>query len=252
MRPLLLALLLLPSLAFAQQPQYEQILVPFDSVSLEVPGARWHADLWVRNDTAQQVNLFPERCFFIGLEAPCTTKILVPAQRTVRLDLLSGFSPQRPGVFLYVRSDLKDDIQFSLRVRDADRGADQIGTEIPIARPSDLETTKATLINVPLLPTGKVDLRIYMFDAPHARFTVRLFAEPSGDRLAERQYQWIGVTDAPVPAVMPVVVDASSIFRAWIVDQVRVVIESDAGVRFWPLLTITNRRNNQITVVRPQ
>jgi hypothetical protein len=252
MRPLILALLLLPSLLFAQQiPQYEQVLVPFDSVSLEVPGARWHADLWVRNDTAQQVNLFPERCSFIGLEAPCTTKILVPAQQTVRLDLLPGFSPQRPGVFLYVRSDLKDDIHFSLRIRDADRGADQIGTEFPIAGPSDLKTAKATLINVPLLPTGKVDLRIYMFESPYARFTVRLFAEPSGDQLAERQYQWIGVTDPPAPAHTPVVVDASSIFRPWIADQVRVVIETDSG-SFWPLLTVTNRRNNQITVISPQ
>ena len=114
-----------------------------------------------------------------------------------------------------------------------------------------LKTAKATLINVPLVPTGKVDLRIYMFESPYARFTVRLFAEPSGDQLAERQYQWIGVTDPPAPAHTPVVVDASSIFRPWIADQVRVVIETDSG-SFWPLLTVTNRRNNQITVISPQ
>ena len=247
MRPLVLALLLLPSLAFAQQPQYEQILVPFDSVTLQTGGARWHADFWVRNDTTQQVNLFPERCFFIGLEAPCTTKILVPAQQTVRLDLQQQFS----GVFVYVRSDLRDHIHFSLRIRDVEQGTEQIGTEIPVVRQSEMKTTKATIINVPLLPNGKVDLRIYT-DSPGASFRVRLLAEPSGHLLAERVYQFGGPTDPPIPTVVPVVVDASSVFRPWIADQVRVEIENGLASRFWPLLTVTNQRNNQITVVSPQ
>ena len=249
MRSLLLALLLLPSFAFAQQPQYEQILVPFDSVTLQTGGARWHADFWVRNDTAQQVNLFPERCSFIGLDAPCTMKILVPPLQTVRLDLQEQFS----GVFVYVRSDLKDDVHFNLRIRDAERGADQIGTEIPVVRQSEMKTAKATIINVPLLPNGKVDLRIYT-DAPGAQasFRVRLLAEPSGHLLAERVYQFLGPTDPPTPPVVPAVVDASSIFRSWIADLVRVEIQSAVETRFWPLLTITTQRNNQITVVSPQ
>src|SRR5687768_3147810 len=99
-RLLFLGLLLFPLIASGQAPaQYELFLVPFDTVILESGGARWFADLTVRNDSRQQVNLFPEECFFIGLVTPCTRKILVPPQRTMQLDLTSGFDPVRPGVF---------------------------------------------------------------------------------------------------------------------------------------------------------
>lgn len=247
MRPILLALLLLPSLAFAQQ-QYDPILVPFDSVTVQTAGARWHADLWVRNGTDHEVNLFSEKCHFIGLESPCATKILVPARRTVRLDLIEQFA----GVFLYVPSHLRNDIHFSLRIRDLNRGSDQIGTEIPVVSlRSEMKKGKATIINVPLLPYGKVDLRIYT-DHPSALFAVRIFAEPSGQLLTERVYLQTGPADRVLPPLVPVMVDASSIFRPWVADQVRVEVESASGALFWPLLTITNQRNNQITVVSPQ
>ncbi|HET7704560.1 MAG TPA: hypothetical protein VFM36_00595 [Thermoanaerobaculia bacterium] len=247
MRPLILALLLLPSLAFAQQ-QYDPMLVPFDSATVETPGARWHADLWVRNGTDHDVNLFPERCHSIVGEIPCTTKIIVPARRTIRLDVIEQFA----GIYLYVPSHLKNDIHFSLRIRDLNRGADQIGTEIPVVSlRSQMKKGKVTIINVPLLPNGKVDLRIYT-DLPVGLYAVRLFAEPSGQLLSERVYHQSGSTDPVIPPLVPLMVDASSIFRGWVADQVRVEIESATSDLFWPLLTITNQRNNQITVVSPQ
>lgn len=254
MRPLILALLLLPSLAVAQQiPEYEQILVPFDAMTLESGGARWHAELWVRNDGATSINLFPEVCYDIGQPFPCTRRIDVPAGKTVLVDVFEPPNAEFPGVLFYVPRGRSGDVTFNLRIRDLNRGADAIGTEIPVVREDDLKKGTATLINVPLSPNGRVDLRLYVPD-PAGGFTVRLFAEPTGALLGQRTYVMGFPTDPPYPLLAPITINASDIFRGWIADRVRVTVERTIGADrpFWPLLTITNQRNNQITVVSPQ
>ncbi|HUP48096.1 MAG TPA: hypothetical protein VNA04_04825, partial [Thermoanaerobaculia bacterium] len=231
------------------QTQYEQVLVPFDSATLATGGARWFAELWVRNDGPEPVNLFPEKCFFIGLEGPCNRRIDVPAGTTRLIDVQPD-SLTDPGVYLYVPSTRSADVHFSLRVRDLNQGLEQIGTEVPVARGSDVRSGRRTLLNVPLQPHGRVMLRLYT--APQnlgSSFMVRVYAEPSGDLLTQRTFILIGPTDPPVPASAPRTIDASSIFQGWVVDRVRVTIEGTSP--YWPLLTITNVRNNQITTVTP-
>ncbi len=254
MRPLILVLLLLPTLAFAQQiPQYEQILVPFDTMTLESGGARWHAELWVRNDGTSSINLVPEVCYSFGQPGPCARRIDVPAGQTVLLDVFPPSNAEFPGVLFYVPRGRSGDVTFNLRIRDLNRGADAIGTEIPVIREDDLKTGTATLINVPLSQTGRVNLRLYVPD-PAGGFTVRLYGEP-GDRLLGQRSYVLGLpTDPPYPLFIPITIDASDIFRGWIADRVRVTVERTIGADrpFWPLLTITNQRNNQITVVSPQ
>ncbi|HUP49002.1 MAG TPA: hypothetical protein VNA04_09470 [Thermoanaerobaculia bacterium] len=245
---LLLTLLAAITPGARAQTQYEQVLVPFDSATLATGGARWFAELWVRNDGPEPVNLFPGECFFIGLETPCTRRIDVPAGRTVLLDLQEDRA-DRPGVFLYVPRDRLDDVHFSLRVRDLSRGGDQIGTEIPVVRQSEIRNGVRTLLNVPLQLNGRLTLRLYTPEAPGAQFIVRVFAEPTGDLIAQRTFQHGGATDPPSPAVAPLTIDASSIFQGWVADRVRVTIESTRP--YWPLLTITNVRNKQITTVTP-
>jgi hypothetical protein len=254
MRPLLLALLLLPSLALAQQiPGYEQILVPFDSMTLESGGARWHAELWARNDGASAINLFPDVCYSFGQPFPCDRRIDVPAGQTVLLDVFALPSAEYPGVLLYVPRGRSGDVTFNLRIRDLNRGADAIGTEIPVVRQEGLKTGTATLINVPLSPNGRIDLRLYVPD-PVGGFTVRMYAEATGALLGQRTFVMGLPTDPPYPLIVPMTINASDIFRGWVADRVRVTIERTLGADrpFWPLLTITNQRNNQITVISPQ
>ncbi|HEU4520641.1 MAG TPA: hypothetical protein VFT12_01490, partial [Thermoanaerobaculia bacterium] len=85
MRSLTLALLVaFPLTLSAQAPaDYEQILVPFDTMTLPTGGALWRAELWVRNNGSTAINLFPDVCYQFGQPHPCTRRIDVPAQSTV-------------------------------------------------------------------------------------------------------------------------------------------------------------------------
>jgi hypothetical protein len=251
MRSLTLALLLAIPLA-AQESKYEQILVPFDTMVLETAAATWRSDLWVRNDGSASINLLPEECFAFGLPVPCNARLDVAAGRTQRLDAFPLENAEFPGVLLYVPRGRSRDVTFNLRIRDQNRGLDDIGTDIPVVREGEMRTGKTSLINIPIQPNGRIDLRIYSAVPVTAEYVVRMYAEPTGDLLSERTYSRVMPTDPPSPARVPVTVNASSIFRGWVIDRVRVEVEPKSAWPYYPLLTITNNRNNQLTVVTPQ
>ena len=255
MRLRTLSFVLLSFLAIAPitdaQTRFEPILVPFDSMTLAAGGTMWRAELWVRNSGNSVVNIWASECFHFGEPVACSRRLDVPPGRTILAD---GFEPdgQMPGVLLYVDRDRRDDVTFNLRVRDVNR-PDSFGTEIPVVREAEMLTGTTTLINVPLQPNGRIHLRLYAYQ-PSAAFTVRMYAEPDGGLLAQAVYATAVPPEGIEPAELPLMVDASSIFRGWIIDRVRVTVEmtSPQGGKFWPLLTITNTRNSQITTVTPQ
>lgn len=249
MRSLILTLLLAVPLA-AQESKYEQILVPFDTMTMETAGAMWRAELWVRNDGTTPVNVWAEECFQFGHPVSCGRRVDVPAGRTMQLDLFDNTNPHSPGVVLYVQRERSRDLTFDLRVRDIHRGLDDLGTELPVIRYAQLRTGITSLINVPLQPNGRLSLRIY--SPAGGVFKVRMYAEPTGDLLEEETFVLGQATDFPVPPIVPVMIDASAIFPGWVVDRVRVEVEPVGSSPYYPLLTITNRRNNHITTVTPQ
>ena len=252
MRHFLLALILVPSIATAQTATYEQILVPFDTMTLPTGGALWRAELWVRNDGASPVNLWAADCSSFGNPVVCPLRIDVPPERTVLVDVREPVNADHPGVLLYVPRQRAGELTFNLRVRDLNQGTQAIGTDIPVVRESEMRRGKTTFINVPLQPNGRVDLRLYVPQSG-ATFDVKVYAEPAGHLLAERTYSHVGVVEETQPPLVPVTINAGSVFRGWIVDRVRVTVErTGTDAPYWPLLTITNRHNNQITVVTSQ
>jgi hypothetical protein len=238
--------------AAAQSGTFEQILVPFDTMTQETASGHWRAELWVRNSGTMPVNIWAAECVQFDQPVACSRRLDVPAGRTMLAD---GFEPDgsSPGVLLYVNRERSGDVIFNLRVRDLSRGTDDIGTEIPVVRESDLRHGSAEMINVPLLLYGRTHLRLYTPDA-NAAFTVRVYAEPDGALLAERQFAASLPGGGIEPPELPMVIDASSVFRGWVADRVRVTVErvQPGGAPFWPLLTITNARNNHITTITPQ
>ena len=252
-RPLSLVLLSFLVIAPVTHAQtgFESILVPFDTMTLDAGGTSWRAELWVRNNGTSVVNIWASECFQFGAPVACSRRLDVAPGKTMLAD---GFEPdgQMPGVLLYVDRARRDDVTFNLRVRDVNR-PDSFGTEIPVVREAEMFTGTATLINVPLQPNGRIHLRLYAYQ-PSAAFTVRVYAEPRGALLAQAVYATAVPPEGIVPAELPLMVDASPIFRGWIIDRVRVTVEmtSPEGGRFWPLLTITNTRNSQITTVTVQ
>jgi hypothetical protein len=233
---------------FAQSTEFEQVLAPFDTMSFGgLLGSQWAAELWVRNDSAQPVNLFPERCVHIGGEFPCTRRIDVPARTTMRLDT-AYTTAGSPGVFLYVPRARVNDVHFNLRIR----GGANVGTEIPVVREREWRTGKANLLNVPLQFGSRLNLRVYTLDAPGGNFTVRMYGDPGDVLLSERKFAIPMPALESFPPVFAFVNDLSSALRGLVADRVRVEIEVDGGRNLWPLLTITDNATQHVTVVTAQ
>jgi len=245
--------------AYGQVPGFEQVLVPFDTATIPGQfGTRWSAELWVRNDAERPVNLFPERCSFIGLEGPCPKRIDVPGNTTTLLDVLAfTYGDRAPGVLLYIPQDRIGDIYFNLRIRDLSKQLESAGTEVPIVREAELRTGRTTLLNVPLKAGSRANLRVYSPDLFGARFVVRVYRQSTDELLVDRAFSEGFPTDPPFPPLVPATFD----FSAALHDAgfaggggVRVVIEPirPGGTRFWPLLGITDNVTQEVTFITPQ
>ena len=251
MRPVLLlaSLAFLASLASAQD--FEQVLVPFDTMTIPGVGTSWRAELRVRNDGDQPVNLFPHTCYSIGAPFPCDFRIDIPAHTTRLLDFFDDRNT-RAGVLLYVPVARAADISLSLHVSASD---DPVGVEIPVARRRNYRTGRTTLLNVPLGETTRASLRVYVPGLITRHFTVSVYREDD-DRLILQQTFFDPVpTDPPIPPLVPEVSDVSIVLANAALQKpgrVRVTIDVLGDVEYWPLLTVTDNATHRVMAITPQ
>jgi hypothetical protein len=231
-------------------PVNEQVLIPFDTNIVDgADGARWSAELRVRNAADVEVNLFPDQCFSFGRPVPCELKIIVPPHVTRVLDVLNENS--FPGVLLYVPLSHIDDIQFHLQVGDAN-SQDRLGTTIPIVRARDFRSS-FTIIGVPVSAGQRRTLRVYEPHlSPVSSFRVRVVDEATNATLLDRQYERQLLTDPPFPALVPATYDFSDALEGPEVStaqRVTVSIESVfPGLTFWPLISVTNSADHRVSI----
>lgn len=236
---------------------YEQVLIPFDTTTIPgASGALWSAELRVRNGGQTPVNLFPERCFFIGREFPCERRIDIAAQAVVLIDAVPYTAPDQPGVLLYVPTNREADIQFDLRVRDLSKGADPVGTPVPVVRSRNYRRGQTVLINVPLGPEVRSSFRVYTPDLSGAVFRVKVLDEANGDLVVAREYSRVFPTDPPYPAWLPATFDFSEVLRfaaAAGARGVSVVVERTfpPDQPYWPMISITNNSTHKVVVLTP-
>lgn len=236
---------------------FEQVLVPFDTLTVPGVGTVWSAELHVRNDGDTAVNLFPETCSSFGMPFPCERRIDVPARTTILLDVFDDrFTLVPYGVFVYVPATRIDDVSFSLRIR---ASSSPVGTAIPVIRPSAYRSGRMTLLNVPLGSGTRAALRIYSPDVSLGHGAIiRVYREPGNDLILQRTLFFGGPTDAISPPFVPLMFDASSVLSDASLQnpgRVRVTIEPlfPPGVaRYWPLLTVTDNATQQVTAITPQ
>jgi hypothetical protein len=246
-RLLLLLLLAAPALAAP-----ETILVPFDSGTY----GRWSAEVWVRNEAEHAVNLYPEQCYFIGLQVPCNFRIDVPANTTMLLDTRPSDDLREPGLFLYVPEGEAGKISVGLRIRALPDGPE---TEIPTVHFTNMRVGRTELLNVPLRPGTTATLRVYAQYAVNSVFRVRVYRTAGGgapdQMLIERSFNQMLPTDGP-PG--PFLFDFSSALTDAAklgATRVRVSIEPTfpgGEFRYWPLITITDDATRHVLTVTPQ
>jgi hypothetical protein len=237
------------------QPPFEQVLVPFDTAVFGGAGARWSAELRVRNSADVQINLFPDTCSFIGGEFPCDLKIPIQPGVTQVLDVLTFVSPAQPGVLLYVPIEHTSDVHFTLSVRDLN-SKDSVGTTIPVVRRSQF-TTRATLVGIPIAPAQRRTLRVYDPSLPpNPVFRVRVIDEATNRTLVDREYSRLLPPNEGGPILVPETFDFSDSLAApelTSAERVTVTIERifPRGLTFWPTLSVTSDRDNHFAIFTP-
>jgi hypothetical protein len=271
---------LLPALS-ALAADYERVLLPIVSNGQAAFGSNWQTDLWVRNDGATPINIYPfampcqtvsTRCpdfVPVGQVAPHTT--LAYYTLNTPYSIFPAFIPisdAHAGVIAYV-SPSSDSVRFGIHVRDISRTNQNIGTDIPVVRERELRSDAISLLNVPVVSNYRYGLRIYALDGPGpATFAVRVF-EPdlfSNERLLVEQQVQLSVPDVTItcgthpgpcpypdvpfaPAYVFIPLDLASFSPKY---PVRIEVSPESQLKFWCLLSATNNDTQLVTIYSPR
>lgn len=253
----------LAGVATAQVPgsqvPYERVLVPIvlnGAVLGGAYGAAWNSTLMVRVDADEPV-LIAQLPGALSVAGPS----IAGPKSTIKPLLL--FTPDpNAGAFVYVGAPgAGGKVTFLLRVQDLSRSALNWGTVIPVVRERDVFSSRAILLDVPADPRFRVALRVYDFDpAEDRQIRVRFYELSSNTVLAETV---LVLTAAPQlqPPVDPKIYPAypgaaritdvvSSFPQLNAVKEFRVELEPvTPGLRFWPLITVTNNETQHVTAI---
>lgn len=251
-RPLLIALALLcATAAIAQETLFTSALLPTYS-TVPLPGrfgARWVFDLAIRNenDAPAIIEIGESGCSIDN----CPGAPIIPAHGTIQ-----GLPLYGPTELLQFESDKAPRIFFSLRVRNINNPRDP-GVEIPVVREALFRTSTTELLNIPVLATGRIDLRLYDPDGNDgttlhvqiydmdtdvllAEFSAALFGNWPGEHPPE----FPGYAQLPLTDEFPAIANAARLRIA--------LTPTVSGTRFWTFASITDTTTNQIQVVTPQ
>src|SRR2546428_5437582 len=181
---------------------FDRILIPVFA-SVAQPGAfgsLWGTEMVIRNDSADQIPLFPPECSPLIPPRFCNTPELLPPFRTLRMTRFQG--PDSGPLMLNVPRGSGDRILASLRVIDLSRTAEQYGTSIPVVRERDLRTGSVQILDVPNGAGLRSSLRVFDFDSrEESSFEVRAYAVETEDLLSAMTFHTFGVPQGRPPGV---------------------------------------------------
>ncbi|MDQ3281574.1 MAG: IPT/TIG domain-containing protein [Acidobacteriota bacterium] len=205
---------------------FERVLIP---VVYNGPGAfnsEWRTEITVRNETTAPVELGRP----VGSARVFTP--LVPAQLNV---------PNSNGVFLFVPREASATLRINALVRDISREAQDLGTEIPIARESDFASAVG-LLNIPVDTRFRRTLRIYTLGEGETRARVITYSLDNGLTIDDRLVTFTGSRT----------IDLDNSLRLPTSGRVGIRVEKFNAPNVWAFVTITNNETQHVTVVSPQ
>lgn len=281
MKRLLVFLSLFVPLSLSAQERrpdaYERFLVPAGPASGAF-GAVWRTELWLRNDSDRPVDVFPVNEKHCPVSAGCTRLIrAVPslgaretafgffAGNNVALAVVSDMSVT--GSFFYVERGRAGDLSMQFHVFDVSRSPAEV-TRLPIVPEGEFFNTTRSILGARLAVGSRVALRIFQLDPSMPdEVTVRVFEdEPDGGLLAARRFRFVpGTTRCSTffffgcdgefvhhPGYL-VIGDLLQEFPeiAGTIGApfgVRIEVEPAPGLRYWPMVTVTENATNHVTV----
>jgi hypothetical protein len=266
LRVLLLSSLLSTSALSAVPDGFSRILVPLAYPS--TPGAYgsvWSTDLILYNASPVTLDIGTD---IWPISSSCPP---VPANRVFPPNTFTDTCQNRSTAartdLLYVRSDVADDILFSLRIRESSAGIPE-HTEVPVVRDEDLLDGSIYLARVPATTESfRSMIRIYDPSARPSTVTVRLWqewpagayppgTEPGPDPVAQKTVTLapLDLADVPLhPSYAEVFLDERSFPGTELRGSYFVEILAETqSTPFWAMATITDNVKQTVNVILPQ
>jgi hypothetical protein len=262
--------------------RYERWLVPVLVFGASgANGSEWETRLWLRNDGATPLDVFPlSPAFCLSSFCRLTIRSLPALEpRSTAVDNVPGQGLQPSsmgrkanGGFLYVDRERADQLSAELHLRDRGRTPND-WTRIPLVPERLFFASTRSIAAVPIDTLGRICLRIYSLDPDLVSdVAVRIYdAAPDGPGgavaprlLVERQLRLqaqvsdcgfsLGYCPAGVPyqpgyAAITDLVAAFPEITAAHKYGLRIEIEPlTPGLRYWPMVTVANNETNHTTV----
>ncbi|HYK01845.1 MAG TPA: IPT/TIG domain-containing protein [Thermoanaerobaculia bacterium] len=241
---------------------YEQVLLPIylDGVVPGANGTQWRTDLWIRNNSPQNIALAPWTCPEGEACLPVfpLTYTLLPGLsiHNIPADPTPGGNPGR---LLYVSRELTSDVSFGLRFADISRASSNGGTDMPVIREGEFLTERSQLFNVPLDGDFRVLLRVYDAAQTRALFRVAVYAQTTDDEqplhtavLQAATAETGDFRTEPAYAQFDVTELLHLDHQAW-PEAVRIEITPlTPGSRYWAFASVTNNETQLVTLMTPQ
>lgn len=234
--------------AGAPEPSlYERVLVPILYDGPGAYGSQWLTETQMFNASGREVRFLPD------VSRPLTS--LAPGAETS----LSLFGQRPSGLVLFVPRG--EALHFGSIVRDVSRDAEDFGTEVPVARERDTDST-LYLPNVPFDSRYRLQLRIYDIDGRSGGVAVR------GGRLGPAGTQktdWVSLQikgpceegsvptcNSNQPAYVSIDLTEELALLAGSGRQPVWIEPSFDSRRLWAFVTVTNNETQRVTVISPQ
>jgi hypothetical protein len=237
--------------------QYERVLIPV------LPIGDWSATLWIHNDGAESVDMFPLARNADSPSRGTLIPLLPPGLNphgTLEYWTISGreepyYIPVRPthaGAVLYVERGKRENVRFQLRVANV---------QVPAIPERDFAATPITFMQIPVNPGQRYTLRVYALDGGDGNVEVSFrplfFGLPVAPEIVQLRRPSAEALCAMPPCPWPDV-PFTSLYGAMFFDTTRVpnwtyqiTVAADPGVKIWAFISETDVTTRRIRLHTP-
>ncbi len=222
-------------------------------------GSLWQTELSIKNTNAAAIQISHAGsqcsivCPFPTFELSSGKSIAV--DNPVNEQLVASTS----GLILHIEAVPMvsgSDVHFNLRIRDLSRTTSSWGTELPVVRASQFNTSPIELLNVPVTPGFRLTVRVYALDGQTPVPAVaRVYDLGTGLILAEVSFVLDRSSDQSAtyyPAYAQLDALTKNLTGLTGESVVIEILPSQIGQRLWAFASITNNDTQDVTTITPQ
>jgi hypothetical protein len=234
---------------------FEPILVP-TAVRTALVGAHgsvWQTEFSVRNDALEGV-IFGQGEPICRLSTCPSLYLRIGPMTTETVTAGTVLPVPYVGTLFYVERARSSAVTMNLRLRETSRNPSAVGTNVPIIRESELRVGKIQLLNVPVDPLYRINVRVFEVDrSNNPEVAIRIFDRNDVLYTEHRKLFVPQVGDfAEYPAEDVVNGVENLISPEACCGPLRIEIEPLQTGRYWAYATLVNNVTQEVLLITPE